>query len=703
MTEAPRPGPRPSGLPWQRLDGRAGWALAESLSRGLAGGATIALGTPGQRPIADAEPLGSFGGRRLPLGLAIASDGRIFVADPDARIIWTALAGGGAAPRPDDAPPEWPFVPLWPARPLPPAQQPHDLALPPNPPPDPCTLVRPVALALSPAGDLVIADAGRDDAGRDGAGRLLVMALPDGQLRHVIPLAEPVAISFDASGRACVADAGQRTILRFDRFWRREAGYPHRSVPPINGLAYLAHQWHVDCGCGGTRGCETPSAPEPDLWFIAKGRLHALTGDGFVWSDGEFAFPGTGPLPTAALPDDAKLVPPALELAADGALLWHDPALPGRDPLPIKGLKLDRGGRLVGTEIALMARPRRIVLPRSGVAQLAALDGGRDGFAWDRIVLAADIPERTRLLVSTATTDARLEEGQVANLPASAWSAPLEIAAGEPAEVLVQSGGGRYLWLRIEMFGDGTRTPSISGIDVFAPRRSSLGDLPAPFHEDPESAAFLDRFLIYFDTVFAEISAKQALMPGMLDPMAVPPGPFLDWLGSWFDLEFLPEWPEATKRAMVKDAVAMYRRRGTVAGLRQLVQWHTGLGDPMPAVIEHFRLVGPISVAGSPLAPTTPAHAFTIVLPASAAPNETALARLERVIAAAIPAHTRYDLRLVSPGIAIGSQSTPGVDMLIGSTRTQPLGEAMLGGDAMFPPTGPSLRLGSDQGVPCSC
>ena len=63
---------RPSGLPWARLDARTGWPLAESLSRGLAGGAEIALGTPGQRPIADTEPLGSFGGRRLPRGLAIA-------------------------------------------------------------------------------------------------------------------------------------------------------------------------------------------------------------------------------------------------------------------------------------------------------------------------------------------------------------------------------------------------------------------------------------------------------------------------------------------------------------------------------------------------------------------------------------------------------------------------------------------------------
>jgi phage tail-like protein len=690
--------PRPTGLPWARLGGRNGWPLAASLSRGLAGGDTIALGTPGQRPIADTEPLGSFGGRRLPRGLAMTADGRILVADPAGRVILTALASDAAAPPPPGADPQWPFVPMWPARPLPPPPAPWDIELPENPPADPLTLVRPLAVAMAPDGDLVIAD-----AGRDGAGRLVVLTLPEGHIRHVIPLAEPVAISFDGHGRACVADAGARTIARFDRQWRRETGYPHASVPPIDGLAHLAHARSAPCDCAGTCACVPPAAPAPDLWIIAKGRIHVLTSDGFLWSDGAFAFPGTGPLPTAALSDDTQLTPPALTLAADGRLLWKDPDFPARDPLPLPGLTVDRSGRRPGTSIALIARPRRIELPRSGLAQLRALDGRREGFAWDRIALAAEIPERTRLLVSTATTDAALEESQVAGLPASAWSAPVEIDAGARAECLVQSAGGRYLWVRLEMFGDGTRTPRVVGMDVFAPRRSSLADLPAPFREDAESAAFLDRFLSYFDTVFAEVTARHALVPALFDPQAVPAGPFLEWLASWFDIEFLPEWPEPTRRAMVAGAIAMYRRRGTIAGLRQMVQWHTGLAEPVPAIIEHFRVGPPISIAGSPLAPSAAAHAFTIVLPAAAAPDATARARLERVIAAAIPAHTRYELRLVAPGIMLGRQSTPGVDMLLGSARPQPLGAAKLGADAILPAGRHPPILVPDQGEPCSC
>lgn len=690
---------RPAGLPWMRLDASIGWRLS-GLSSGLAGGDSIALGTPGQRPIADAESFGSFGGRRLPRGLVIGSDGRLFLADPEQRVILTALADAAADPRPADAPSEWPFVPLWPARPLPPPQgrcddlRPAPESPPPAvPPSDPYVLVRPIALALAPNGDLAIADA--------GAGRVLVLALPSGRLRHVIPLGEPVAISFDGEGRAHVADAGTHTVVRFDRGWRRDPAYPHPSVPPIEGLEHLAHPSGAapvpGCGCPG----DEPAAP--DLFLIARGRLHALTRDGLLWSDGGISYPGDGPLPVAKLPDDARLAPPALILSPEGTLSWPDPAWPARGPLALPGLAIDRNGRLAGTELPLIARPRRIVLPLYGRAQFSALDGGREGFAWDRIVLSGQIPEPTRVLVSTLGTDAALEEVQLDQLPPSAWAQPLEIGLADPPELAVQSAGGRYLWIRLELFGDGTRTPAITAVEIFAPRVSSLASLPAPFLQDRESARFLDRFLGYFDTVFAEILAENTRLGALFDPGAVPAGPFLDWLASWFDITFLPTWPEATRRDMVAQAVAMYRRRGTVSGLRQMLQWHTGLGEPVPAVIEHFRLTGPLSVGGEPLEAAAPAHAFTVVLPASAVPDDAALGQLGRVMAAAVPAHTRVDLRLIEPGIAIGRQSTLGVDMLIGGSGPAPLGAGRLGEDLVFPAGPPPDVHLPDQREPRPC
>ena len=72
-------------------------------------------------------------------------------------------------------------------------------------------------------------------------------------------------------------------------------------------------------------------------------------------------------------------------------------------------------------------------------------------------------------------------------------------------------------------------------------------------------------------------------------------------------------------------------------------------------------------------------------------------------IAAAIPAHTRYDLRLVHPGVTIGRQSTLGVDTLIGAIQPHALGDVRLGEDAVFPAGRSALTLVPDEGEPCSC
>ena len=47
------------------------------------------------------------------------------------------------------------------------------------------------------------------------------------------------------------------------------------------------------------------------------------------------------------------------------------------------------------------------------------------------------------------------------------------------------------------------------------------------------------------------------------------------------DLDFLAEWGPDVRRRMIAEAVAAARQRGTVAGLKRIVQHHTGLADPI--------------------------------------------------------------------------------------------------------------------------
>jgi phage tail-like protein len=368
---------------------------------------------------------------------------------------------------------------------------------------------------------------------------------------------------------------------------------------------------------------------------------------------------------------------------------------PGCPTLPLPGIKIDRTGRLETVGAMLLARPLGVQYPRTGRYVSLTLDSGIVNCQWHRIVLDGNLPARTSVSVRTLTAPADMESERVDTLPLDRWSAPITISPGATPEALVQSGPGRYLWLRLDLVGDGEATPLVRAATVYAPRHSSLNYLPPVFQDDPVSASFVDRLLSYFDTIFAEIETAIEAFPAYLDPDSAP-AEFLDWLGSWLDLRFLAQWPEETRRAFIRRAINYYRRRGTLEGLREFLQLHTSLTGSQPAIIEHFRLRdlasqfeagtgvlagGQLYIGGYPLSPEEDelAHHFTVVLPAAAVPDDVALATLRQLVEAQKPAHTAFQVRLVEAGIRIGCQSTVGVDTLVGEYPAAPLGELRLG------------------------
>jgi phage tail-like protein len=681
--------PRPAGVPFLRLD-RTRWSGEAEYRQLVVERSTgaLRLGRQGQHAIPAHEPFGSFGGRTMVRGLAVWPDGHVFMVDPGGNRVLVFRNPYGDAERPTGAADHWPFRPLWEPTPDAPADGDQECA------PgkseaevadgaaaggtDPYRLRAPADVARAPNGDLVVVDSGN--------ARLVVFTWPELRVRDVVRLPgwSPRAITFDARGRGLVADPGHRRVWRFDALWRLD--------PAFGGGPGLVAPEHIAVSAEGT-GFVVDAGTQRVVQLDAAGR----------------PLPVPEPVPPALFD---SVLPPALEWTGD-ALVYRAPGRSGCAPLVMRGVRPDRRGMLERTQLPLVPRSVRIALPRSGAFTSEPLDSTIAGFRWDRVVLDADVPEATKVLVTTLTAEEPLSRERVEAEMTAAAAGALELGAANVPEVLVQSAPGRYLWLRLELLGDGERTPAVRRIDVHGPRSSSLGLLPPPYHEIEESADFLDRFLSYFDTVYAEIEARLADVTRLLDPYAVDAGEFLDWLGAWFDWQFLAEWPEATRRAMVAEAVAHFRERGTVHGLRRMVQWHTGVGEPFPHVIEHFRLreyaarrlvAEPDHPAGRPYIggrPLNPGHAglshrFTVVLPGSAAADNTAHARLVRVIEAQKPAHTGFELRTLKPGVRIACQSTVGVDTWLGDYPADVLGRMALGADARLEtaqPGGP--RLGS--------
>lgn len=96
--------------------------------------------------------------------------------------------------------------------------------------------------------------------------------------------------------------------------------------------------------------------------------------------------------------------------------------------------------------------------------------------------------------------------------------------------------------------------------------------LPAVFQEDP----FLGGFLAPFEEVLDDFGDKLSGIDRHFAP-ALTDSDFLPWLAGWLALALDDDWDEGKKRRLIAEAVELYRRRGTVKGLKRYLEIYAGL------------------------------------------------------------------------------------------------------------------------------
>lgn len=97
--------------------------------------------------------------------------------------------------------------------------------------------------------------------------------------------------------------------------------------------------------------------------------------------------------------------------------------------------------------------------------------------------------------------------------------------------------------------------------------------LPAHFAADE----FLRRYMLIFEKLSAGVRAHGDSIEYLLDPRVAPPG-FVRWLGAWLGVLVEPSLPEDHQRRIVREAAALFGKRGTPAGLTGVLSALTG-GD----------------------------------------------------------------------------------------------------------------------------
>jgi phage tail-like protein len=672
LTSAPPHDPR--RLPLNR---RAGWHLAQAqqVEEDACGGLALTLKPDSQRVFGEAS--GSLGGLRLPHHLAYASDFGVVLLDRKAVLLkvfdpcacrFNAVpftGGTGKGAREFSAP-----------------------------------------QALLICGDkLLVADTGNQ--------RLVVYSLFGFLVRGFWTL--PAQAQMPSWQPSCLALSGERRILVGDA--------ANGAVHVFNG-AGIWLQAFTGLGAVSALGVDTRNR----LYVVSDAQTPVRVLQLPAGTELKAVEQGATPLAE-------HFAAPPCNVDAQGNvdLGWLCARYQGTDTGPSRWF--DATGSLLANYIPAARR-----YESSGYAFTTALDSHLYRCQWHRIALEATLPHGTRLLVSTFSAETALTTGQLAALSPEQWQTRQTLFPDEknPARMLdwdclVRSEPGRYLWLRCELRGDGTATPRLCNLELEFPRISLARYLPAVFSEEPQAADFTDRFLAIFDRGFRQVEQRIDTLAALFDPLSAPAAAgrkdFLSWLASWIGVTLDRQLPLSLRRRLVKQAARLYQRRGTVPGLRGMLDLYLGLDgrtcaqrsdcrpcgapafpawQPPKLILEHFvlrrwlflgagrlgeqaqlwgqkivnrsQLLGPAVDGNAQLGVTqlnsrpdplrdpfhVYAHQFSVFLPAWVGRIEAYRNAVARLVAAEKPAHAQHQVVYVEPRFRVGIQSMIGYDAVIG-------------------------------------
>jgi phage tail-like protein len=274
----------------------------------------------------------------------------------------------------------------------------------------------------------------------------------------------------------------------------------------------------------------------------------------------------------------------------------------------------------------------------AGTYMSAALDSGVHDCSWHKLVLTAQFPEQTQVKVAYAMANAELP------LSALTWSEPVI----NPPDALIVGPTGRYLWLRLELGGNGLASPQINQVQLYLPRLSYLRYLPAVYQENEASRDFLERFLALFETLFNQQESRIGNLTRLFDPLAAPVD-FLPWLAQWLAAAVDENWPEAKRRQFLQQAAQLYKARGTRQGFAAQIELLT---DQVPFIFEYFQmncLTDPRGrVTYERLYGDDPFH-FCILLKPGQVRDDREYLAVKRLVEADKPAHTSAGVRWLQP------------------------------------------------------
>ncbi|MEX2375484.1 MAG: phage tail protein [Dehalococcoidia bacterium] len=143
---------------------------------------------------------------------------------------------------------------------------------------------------------------------------------------------------------------------------------------------------------------------------------------------------------------------------------------------------------------------------------------------------------------------------------------------------------------------------------------------------------FTQRFVSIFEEMIDEVRTQIDSIEDYIDVGTAPPE-FVRWLGSWLDVTVDAGLPDDRQREIVREAGRLFARRGTVGGLRGVLETITGA---------EVRVVDGGGTWRQGEAPLNPGRLLVRLTDTGGVPEE----QLWRLIAAEVPIGTTFEVRL---------------------------------------------------------
>ena len=157
-----------------------------------------------------------------------------------------------------------------------------------------------------------------------------------------------------------------------------------------------------------------------------------------------------------------------------------------------------------------------------------------------------------------------------------------------PQDILLYGLKGRYLWVCLEIINYEQEALSIKSMKVEFPQISFLDYLPEIYRESEDKNSFLARFVGIFQSIYVDLEDKIDYTPLKFDTDRTTKD-FLNWIADWLSIKDASIWGEKRLRQLIKEAVKIYKIKGTKRAIAKVVQEYAGIE---PIIVEQFDVKG---------------------------------------------------------------------------------------------------------------